>query len=407
MMPGTTRKVSINPQQSKYDAFWCCYGTSSESFAKMAQGIYSHNDKDVYVNLFIASRLNWTQKGLVLEQQTVFPEEDTTRLTVVAAKPTEFKIYIHIPYWAKQGATIRINGTPVQVESRPSSYLPLTRVWRSGDKVEIRLPMQLHTSAMPDDPDLMAFMYGPIVMAGLTEGDMYLLGNANDLGSWIRPVEGKPLTFRTSGQTRDIEFMPLNRIIDQHSSVYFLVTKKGSKRHEQLLAKAQAQKELEARTLDRVIPNNTESETGHNLQQEKSQSGGVHPPHADYCKDLTCRIWAPDRWTTASGYLNNYTQRSADAGGWWSWDLKVLSDQPMNLICTYWQDDTRERTFDILVDDTVLAAVSPMWQQGEFTTIEYSIPAELTHGKEKVTVRFQANKTGMAGPVYGCLTARR
>lgn len=407
MMPGTTRMVSINPQQSKYDAFWCCYGTSIESFAKLAEGIYLHDDRDVYVNLFVASRLNWAEKGLVLEQQTKFPEEDSIRLTVTVDKPTSAGIHIHIPYWAKKGAAIKINDKPVQVESRPGSFLPLTREWRTGDIVEIRLPMQLHICAMPDDPDLMAFMYGPIVLAGLTDNDAYLLGDTANLDSWIRPVEGRTLTFRTSGQVRDIEFIPLNQIIDQHYTVYFVVARKGSARHEQLLAKSQAQKEFETRTVDRIIPNNAESESGHNLQQEKSQSGGVHPAHAEYCTDLACKIWALDRWTTASGYLNLYTQRAAEPGGWWSWDLKVLPDQPMNLVCTYWQDDTRQRVFDILVDDTAIASVSLAWKDGEFTTAEYPIPEELTRGKEMVTVRFRASGEGLAGPVYECFITRK
>ncbi len=86
-----------------YDSFWCCTGTGVEEFAKTADSIYFHDDHGIFVNLFIASEVNWPEKGLRLEQQTNFPEEEGTTLVVHADKPTELALNIRIPYWATRG----------------------------------------------------------------------------------------------------------------------------------------------------------------------------------------------------------------------------------------------------------------------------------------------------------------
>ena len=65
---------------SPLDSFWCCCGTGVESFAKLADSIYFHDRDSLWVNLFIASELNWAEKGLTLKQETRFPEQQGTSL---------------------------------------------------------------------------------------------------------------------------------------------------------------------------------------------------------------------------------------------------------------------------------------------------------------------------------------
>jgi hypothetical protein len=310
-----------------------------------------------------------------LEQATRFPEEEGTTLTVRLRQPAALALHIHVPEWATRPVRIQVNGQEVKEAARPASYLAIRREWKDGDKVEVRMPMGLHAQPMPDDPDRMALLYGPLVLAGLVSESMTFLADAGAPASWIKPVEGKALTFRTAGQARDVTFIPLYKVMDEPYGAYWLVIKEGSARHRQILAEEEARKEREARILDRVIPNHPEGEKVHNLQGQNTQSGTAYG-----------RAW-----------------RHAPAGGWWSWDLKVLPDVPMTLACTYWGGDVGPRTFDILVEGQKIATQAvDRNKPGQFFTVEHPIPEDLTRGKQKVTVQFRPHEKNTAGGVFEC-----
>jgi DUF1680 family protein len=224
-------------------AFWCCTGTGVEEFAKLADSIYFHDDTGLFVNLFVASELTWPEKGLRLRQETAFPEEESTRLTFTADAPVRLSLRLRIPWWAKRGGRVRVNGEPLPAFATPSSYLVLDRVWKTGDRVELELPMQLTTQPMPDDPTLQAAMYGPLVLAGrlgkqgLTSEMTYggyecelsgkpvsvpeIAGELKNPASWIEPVAGHPLAFRTRGRAAKMDLVPLYRLFDERYAVYW------------------------------------------------------------------------------------------------------------------------------------------------------------------------------------------
>ena len=144
--------------------FWCCTGSMAESFSKLSDSIYFHDGMALYVNLFVASSLDWREKGVRLTQQTRFPEADTTQLTISCARPTRFALRIRVPGWTS-GGTARLNGAAIAGFASPASYFVIERTWRNGDQVEVQLPMRLHIEAMPDDAGLQAVLYGPVVLA--------------------------------------------------------------------------------------------------------------------------------------------------------------------------------------------------------------------------------------------------
>ena len=240
-------KLFATPRNS----FWCCTGTGVESFSKLADSVYFHDGESLYVNLFLASELDWREKGLTLRQETAFPERDETALSIKTRKPLKLTIRIRVPYWATQGIGVKVNGKAVKAAAKPGSYLEVGRVWKNGDRIEVRLPMSLRVHPMPDDESLQAFMYGPLVLAGDlgAEGIPEDLRHAEDqtalvkyhkerggpapapefrapageLSAWLKPVSGKPLTFRTTGQARDVTFIPLNRLFQPRYGVYWRV----------------------------------------------------------------------------------------------------------------------------------------------------------------------------------------
>ena len=234
---------------TRFDAFWCCTGTGAEEFAKLADTIYFHDADSVYVNLFIASELNWQEKKFGLVQDTKFPEEEGTTLAVKTAAPAKMPIRVRIPYWATSGATIAINGKKQQIAAKPGSYATLDQTWHDGDKITLLLPMGLHAAPTPDDPTVRAAMYGPVVLAGLlgkqnlSKDKIYgpegpdekntiqvasIKGNASgDSVNWVEPVKGEKLKFRTKGQSTNVDLALLNQVVDQRYTVYFKVDPKS------------------------------------------------------------------------------------------------------------------------------------------------------------------------------------
>jgi DUF1680 family protein len=363
-----------------YDSFWCCYGTGVETFAKLGDSAYFHDDDALYVNLFIPSTVTWKDTGLRLEQVTRFPEQEGTSFALHLDKPTKLGLCIHVPYWATQGVTVKVNGEPVEAKARPTSYLRLDRTWNNGDRVEVAMPMALHAAPMPDDPELVAVMYGPVVLAGMNpDAEGYLLSDPANPTQWVEKLADAPLTFRTKGQKTPRRLIPWYQVIDEPYGVYWVVTKEGSPRHTEIAAAEEARRRREARTVDRVLVGDAESERQHNLQGEKTGDGP---------------------------YSNRHWRHAVD-GGWWSWDTKVLPDGQMTLSCTLWGSDSGNRKFDILVDGTVIATQEMKNSKpGRFYDADYPLPLELTKGKGKVTVRFQGQPGNMAGGVFGCAVLR-
>ena len=226
-------------------SFWCCTGTGVEEFSKLQDSIYWRDNEGLYVNQFIASELDWAEKGFRLRQDTRFPEQQGTTLTVTAAKPVPMAMRLRVPSWMQSAPTVKVNGKVLDASASPGSYLTLSRVWKAGDKIEMSLAMQLRIEAMPDDPKMQAVMYGPVVLAGDlgSEGltpELIVGPNAPrlqrmpiqvpvfkavgaDPSSWIKPGD-KPLTFHTSGQQKDVTLAPLNSIFDKRYSVYWQVS---------------------------------------------------------------------------------------------------------------------------------------------------------------------------------------
>lgn len=382
-------------------SFWCCYGTGIETYAKLGDSIYFHDEDSILVNLFIPSRLDWTEKGIRLEQVTSFPEQPSTSLTVHVSQPTAFTLRLRVPGWADQGIRLKVNGTPLETSAPLSSFVSIQREWKDGDRVEMEMPMRLRTVPMPDDPNLVAFAYGPIVLAGILETGLptlrsdnpnpsqagfpgedeayYFLADTPNDTTFLHPVEGKLLTFVTRDQPREITFKPFYQVINDRYGLYWPVIPKGSDRQRLLDEKAEEAKTIfkpdPARVVDAVQIGNEVSEKEHGLAVENSVTGS-HLNH---------------NWRHAEGR--------------WSWTLKVDPAQPTSLRCVFLGAD-RGREFDILVQDQILTTVKLEGEGGtRFFAVEYAIPEELTKGKEKVTVTF-VKKTGYAGGVFGCWTVR-
>jgi len=235
------------------DSFWCCTGTGIENHAKYGDSIYfwgspggSRHDS-LYVNLFISSTLNWLEKGITLRQITSFPETGKTRLEITAGSPQKFALHIRHPGWAAT-ASVSINGVVVESSRKPGTFVVLKRRWKSGDVVDVGMPMNLRMELLPGTTDTAAVVYGPIVLVGalgheVKPGDDLHI-NERTIGSVFNdpiavptfagelagiPLKIKPsgahLTFKTDaiGRPADVTLVPYYKIAHQHYNMYWKI----------------------------------------------------------------------------------------------------------------------------------------------------------------------------------------
>ena len=209
--------------------------------------IYAHGDTALYLNLFIPSVVTWADKGLAVRQETGFPEQSASRLTISAREPVTLDLKIRQPAWAQPGITVKVNGETV-TGTPADGYVTVRREWRDGDTVTLGLPMALRTESLPGVPETVAFLYGPIVLAGEfgaadlppnnqeardqhdflklpVPAEPVLVGAANDLVSHLERVPGRPLTFLTQGlgHPADVTLRPFYQLHHQRYGIYWAV----------------------------------------------------------------------------------------------------------------------------------------------------------------------------------------
>ncbi len=397
-------KVYSNPET----AFWCCVGTGLENHAKYGETIYSHDANALSVNFFIASAVNWREKGVILTQKTRFPDTDAAIFTVSTPKIAQFELKLRYPSWAS-GAKLQINGTTQKISSRPGSYEVIARNWKNGDTVSWQLPMSLHSEALQNSPSQRAILYGPIVLAGdlgrqgldkisdyVDEQRAYsnlaapavpvLVSDANwetyHWGQSLHRVAGANLEFEArdlaknpDGQGTTLKLIPFARAHHIRYNTYWttFLPAQWAQQREQIAARETAQRAVLARTIDELRPSEQQSEVDHALKGENSRTG-----------DFAERKW-----------------RDARDGGFFEFELQIAPTN--NELCmTYWGSDGGNRSFDILVDGQKIVTQSLKKDRpGEFFDVITPIPAALTQGKKRVVVRIVAHPGSLAGGVFG------
>jgi hypothetical protein len=212
-----------------------------------------------------------------------------------------------------------------------------------------------------------------------------LVGDENTIAGKIRPVSGEPMTFTASalirpGKFADLKLVPFYRIHDARYVTYWRIT--TPERYEALtheLAKAEkARIDLDARTLDRVTPGEQQPEVEHDFAGEDSATGS----HLG-------RLWR-------------------DASGWFSYQLKLPQNAlgeggKVELRLTYFGAE-RDRHFDVLVNDMVIASVAREGHEHDrFVEEIYPIPSEISQAAVKsgsLTVKFVAKEKSRTAGIY-------
>jgi len=233
---GNTYHVPLNPGAQKrfgnagMNGFTCCNGTALESNTKLQDSIYfrSIDNKALYVNLFVPSTLKWQARNVVVEQSTDFPYADTTRIVVKGVKPASgrFDMKIRVPHWARKGFFVKVNGQDetTKLKPKPGTYLTLTRTWREGDTIELRMPFSFDLDRVVDQPNVASVFYGPVLLAAEESGPRtdwrQVTLDGHDLA---KSITGDPATLRFS--VDGVTFKPFYESYGRYS-VYMQVALK-------------------------------------------------------------------------------------------------------------------------------------------------------------------------------------
>jgi len=161
-------------------SFWCCTGTGMENFTKLGDSLYFHDATDLYVVGYVSSTLNWVDRGLSVSQVTDIPSTNKVTFTITQAPLDAVNLKFRKPYWLAscQSASVAVNSQSINAVDS-AGFLGVSRVWKTGDKVELTLPMEVQVSRLADNQNVAAFTYGPIVLsAGLGTASMTTTGHA-------------------------------------------------------------------------------------------------------------------------------------------------------------------------------------------------------------------------------------
>ena len=386
---------------------WCCVGTGMENHGKYGQFIYTKKADNLFVNLFVSSELNWKERGIVLRQETNFPYAESSKLTIAQGKG-QFTLQVRYPGWVKPGQfEVKVNGKPVTIVTGPSSYVAISRQWKKGDVVELTFPMHNSIKYLPNLPQYIALMHGPIMLAMKTGTEDLVRLIADDsrfgqlavgkklpvdkapilinkdvegIAEQLVPVAGKPLHFtlttRMENEIRN-ELMPFFELHDARYMMYWLALSEDSyKGYLDNLAKQERERQaLEERTVDKVQPGEQQPESDHFMETDNSFVGNT----------------------------NDVFFRDARDGHYFSYLLQTGGQTELSLRLKYWGvGEWKSHEFDIFVDDVLVTSVNNTgkYRISEFKYETYPIPAELLKGKKQVRVKFVAKPRKQIGEIY-------
>lgn len=393
------------------EAMWCCVGTGMEDHGKYGQFVWTHDkgvkaeDDALYVNLFVASDLNWKDRKMVIRQQTAFPYAETSVVEVAKGKGT-FILKVRKPSWCEN---FTVKGVGFDADSyEENGFVCMKRKWKKGDQVKISMPMHAYIKPMINVPQYVAIMYGPILLGmktgtenmrsliaddsrfgqyaggkklALDEAPILLPKHLDDIAKNLKPVPGKPLHFKLATHmenTIDGELQPFFEIHDSRYMMYWLALGENDyKAYMQKLAdEEKARQALEARTVDKVNPGEQQPETDHRMETDDSNKGNTE----------------------------GIFFRDAKDGHYFSYLMQTKGETNLSLQLKFWgQDEWRTSEFDIYVNDKLLCSVnnSHRWRTTQFKTVDYAIPSEFVKGKKEIRVKFVAHKGKQVGQIYG------
>ncbi len=229
--------------------FWCCHGSLVQAHTIYGNHTYYENDAGLVVSQYIPTELAWQWEGAPVTVKQTFdteasmpgprtPDGETHRpnrwsveFAVRSERPATFALQVRVPWWTVGEARVWVNGEAQTIPASPSSFVALRRTWQGSEKVRVEFPKGLWSSPMPDEPDTVAFMDGPVVLAGLCDEERALVGDKDHPETILTPHNEREWWFwrpayRARGQERGLRFVPLYEVQDERYTLYFPIRQK-------------------------------------------------------------------------------------------------------------------------------------------------------------------------------------
>ncbi len=401
---------------SETNHFWCCTGTGMENFTKLNDSLYFHNSTEVYVNMYLSSTLNWSEKGFSLTLTANLPDSNKVNFTINSAPSTSVNLKFRSPAWipAGQNIAVFVNGVAVNA-TKTNGYISINRVWNEGDQVELDIPMEVQVSRLPDKPDCVAFTYGPFVLsAGLGTENMTTASHGvnvlkatknvsikdyilitESVDTWLSNIKtnlvktpGKSeFTLRNTDEDNRLKFTLHYKRYQDRYGIYFTLMKMDQAALEAYLKAKKEAGERENLTIDSVTVTNDQYELLHNLQGNSTGGsfGGLMYRHANVNPSTN----------GAASSITGY--------GWFSYDMTVIPTVTNYLVAKYYSGDAG-RTFNVYIDGNLLKEETVQSRNPtSFYEVQYKIPSDWIAGKTKVTVKFANRGASIVGGVFGTI----
>jgi hypothetical protein len=234
--PGA-RKIWGHPTHD----FWCCHGTLLQAHQLYHSLIYYETKDGIALSQYIPSELRWKQQGVAVTLTQTHnseaaggearrrPKRWVIELTVACERPVEFTLRLRLPEWAAGPVTIALNNEQQQLNNTAGFHV-MTRCWHD-DHIRLTIPKRLAPYPLPDEPDTVAFLDGPVVLAGLSDGGRTLFGDKDSPETMLAPDNEREWDtwlpgYRTVNQEQTLRFRPLYDVTDERYTVYFPVRRK-------------------------------------------------------------------------------------------------------------------------------------------------------------------------------------
>jgi len=232
---------------SPTEDFWCCHGSLVQAHTLHESYVYYEDEEGLAVCQYVPTTLEWEWDTVPVTVKQVLDSEVSTsqprdpdgslhrpkrwviELSVRCERPVTFALKLRLPWWVSGQADVLVNGEPATGSTGPSSFHEIRRTWKE-DTVRVELPKALSICPLPDEPDTVAFMDGPVVLAGLCDEERTLYGDKDNPETMLTPDNEREWNmwksgYRTCNQERGIRFVPLYEIRDERYTVYFPVRK--------------------------------------------------------------------------------------------------------------------------------------------------------------------------------------
>ncbi len=384
--------VAVKVFSTPEDSFWCCVGTGMESPMRYGRTLYAHSENTLWINHYFPSELTWQEQGMKVIASGNFPESELVTFEMkfdpgISSRTLTLKL--RRPGWVS-GMRILLNGAALPVSSGPDGYFTIERSWRNGDRLKVSLPMEFRSETLPGT-DRHAFFRGPVLLAGVLppvkeeETDPARERFSDHLKARGRTDEFPPhlITDRPVRNPNEAEvlpamkldWMPLYRVYEEHYGVYFRVMNRRSwlECAEELRRISEQEKARRRATVDEVTPGFQQSEVEHTLRESNSDTGDFQ--HRKF--------------------------RRAMQGGEFSYAMESDPVLPLELELLYWGAEWSCTRIALLVDGiTVAEQQTHTLCPGEWCTIHYPIPENLTAGKKRVRLTIRHLEGGDGGRVF-------